>query len=466
MRLTPGAGRDIDLGDVDLLDLDLYTSGDPHRIWDVMRAEAPLHHQTLADGREFWSVTRYDDVCRVLGDHREFTSERGTVITHLGEDDVAAGVLLTSTDPPRHTEVRRPIAPKLTARAVKSWEDGIRRAIVRFLEPALDGSTFDLGEQVQRLPAIVTGPLLGIPEKDWDELVQLTSMVMAPSDPHFKLGSEAATLAIAHHELVDYVTQWVKRRRSDGGEDGSLLDHLMSVRAGDAPLTDEEIALDGYSILLGANITTPSTISGTVQALIEHPEQYARAAADLSLVPNLVEEGLRWTSSACNFMRYAVHDVEIGGGTIPAGGAVVAWIGSANRDESQFPDPHRFDITRGNAKRQVAFGFGPHFCIGAPLARMTLRIFFEELLQRCESIEPVGDPQHLRSIFIAGMTNFPITVRKRRHDGRHFEGQLSADSATAGTDAAARPAETPAVECPVSAAVLPQQVPMKVNSGS
>ncbi|MFF5483192.1 cytochrome P450 [Streptomyces sp. NPDC012935] len=414
MRLTPGAGRAIDLDGVDLFDLDLYTSGDPHPIWDVMRAKAPLHHQVLPDGREFWSVTRYDDVCRVLGDYREFTSERGTVVTHLGVDDVAAGVLMTSTDPPRHTEVRRAIGSKLTARAVRSWEDTIRRAVVRFLEPALDGGTFDLAEQALRLPAMVTGPLLGIPERDWDELVQLTAMVTAPSDPHFRLGSEAATLAISHHELVTYVTQWVKQRRSDGGDDGSLLDHIMSVRAGDATLTDEEIALDGYSILLGANVTTPHTVSGTVHALIERPEQFEKAQADPSLVPNLVEEGLRWTSAACNFMRYAVKDTQIGGGTIPAGGAVVAWIGSANRDESQFSDPHTFDIARSGAKRQIAFGFGPHFCIGAPLARMTLRIFFEELLQRFESIELAGEPQHLRSYFIAGMTHLPIVAQKRR----------------------------------------------------
>ncbi|MHA5051013.1 cytochrome P450 [Streptomyces sp. SD15] len=413
MRLTPGPARDIDLDRVDLFDLDLYTSGDPHPIWDVMRVKAPLHHQVLPDGREFWSVTRYDDVCRVLGDHREFTSERGTVPTHLGTDDVAAGVLLTSTDPPRHTEVRRPIGTKLTARAVKSWEDSIRRSIVRFLEPALDGGTFDLAEQALLLPAIVTGPLLGIPEKDWEELVQLTAMVTAPADPHFQHGSEAATLAISHHELVTYVTEWVKRRRAAGGEDDSLLDHLMSVRPGGAPLTDEEIALDGYSILLGANVTTPHTVSGTVHALIERPEQFEKAQADPSLIPNLVEEGLRWTSAACNFMRYAVSDIQIGGGTIPARGAVVAWIGSANRDESRFTDPHVFDITRDNAKRQVAFGFGPHFCIGAPLARLTLRVFFEELLQRFGSIELDGEPQHLRSYFIAGMTHLPIVAKKR-----------------------------------------------------
>lgn len=413
MRLTPGPARHIDLDGVDLFDLDLYAEGDPHPVWDVMRERAPLHHQVLPDGREFWSVTRFEDVCRVLGDHRAFTSERGTVPTHLGTDDVAAGVLLTSTDPPRHTEVRRPLGSKLTARAVKSWEDSIRGTIVRFLEPALDGEPFDLAERALLLPAMVTGPLLGVPERDWAELVQLTAMVTAPCDPHFQMGSEAATLAIAHHELVAYVREWVRTRRASGFEDDSLLHHLMHVRPGGAPLSDEEIALDGYSILLGANVTTPHTVSGTVHALIERPEQFDKAQADPTLIPNLVEEGLRWTSAACNFMRYAVDDVEIAGGTVPARGAVVAWIGSANRDPAQFPDPHTFDITRANAKRQAAFGFGPHFCIGAPLARLTLRVFFEELLQRFGSIELAGEPRHLRSYFIAGMTHLPVTAQKR-----------------------------------------------------
>ncbi|MFE5602785.1 cytochrome P450 [Streptomyces coelicoflavus] len=413
MRLTPGPPRDVDLDRVDLFDLDLYATGDPHPIWDVMRERAPLHHQVLPDGREFWSVTRYEDVRRVLGDHREFTSERGTVPTHLGTDDAAAGVLMTSTDPPRHTEVRRPLNAKLTARAVRSWEDRIRATVRRFLEPALDGEAFDLAERALLLPALVTGPLLGIPEKDWAELVQLTAMVTAPSDPHFQVGSEAATLAISHHELLNYVRDWATTRRADGVEDDSLLHHLMSVRPGGAPLSDEEIALDGYSILLGANVTTPHTVSGTVQALVERPEQFAKAQADPTLIPGLVEEGLRWTSAACNFMRYAVDDVHIGGGTIPARGAVVAWIGSANRDASVFPDPHTFDITRDGAKRHGAFGFGPHFCIGAPLARMTLRIFFEELLERFASIELAGEPQHLRSYFIAGMTHLPVAAQKR-----------------------------------------------------
>ena len=412
MRLTPGAGC-VDLDRVDLFDLDLYTSGDPHAIWDVMRAKAPLHHQVLPDGREFWSVTRYDDVCTVLGDHRRFTSERGTIVTHLGEDDVAAGKSLASTDPPRHTQVRRAMYSRLTTRAVAPWEDGVRQAIVRFLEPALDGGTWDLAGHAHRLPMIVLGPLLGIPERDWDELEQLTAMVTAPSDPHFQHGSRAATLAIAHHELVSYITEWVERRRSAGDGDGSLLDHLMSVHAGDAPLTDEEIAYDGYNLLLGANATTPHTVSGTVHALIERPDQFEKAQADPSLVPSLVEEGLRWTSAACDIMRYTTAETTIGGGTVPAGGAVVAWIASANRDESRFADPHTFDVTR-RENRHVTFGFGPHYCIGAPLSRLTLRVFFEELLQRFGSIDLDGEPQHLRSFFIAGMTHLPIVVQKRK----------------------------------------------------
>jgi cytochrome P450 len=161
-------------------------------------------------------------------------------------------------------------------------------------------------------------------------------------------------------------------------------------------------------------VTTPHTVSGLVHTLIERPEQFEKAQADPSLIPNLVEEGLRWTSPACNFMRYAVGDVQIAGGTIPARAAVVAWIGSANRDASQFPDPHTFDLTRSGAKRHVAFGFGPHFCIGAPLARLTLRVFLEELTQRFGSLELAGEPQHLRSYFIAGMTHLPVVAQKRR----------------------------------------------------
>ncbi|WP_030565058.1 cytochrome P450 [Streptomyces aureocirculatus] len=412
MRLTAGSSDAVDLDHVDLFDPELFALGDPHAIWDVMRAEAPLHHQTLPDGRTFWSVTRYEDVCRVLGDHRVFTSERGTVVTQLGQDDIAAGMLMTSTDPPRHTEVRRSISGRLTARAVASWEERIRRAVVGFLEPALDGGRWDLAEGAWRLPMIVAGALLGIPERDWDELVRLTAMVTAPTDPEFRIGAEHATLTIAHHEIFEYLNAHIRQRRAAGGEAETLFDHLMAVRAGGAPLTDEEIAYDAYSLLLGANATTPHTLSGTVLTLIERPEQFDKVQADPSLTPALVEEGLRWTSAACNFMRYATADTDVAGGTVRAGDAVVAWIGSANRDEAQFAAPHQFDVVRAE-NRHVAFGFGPHYCIGAPLARMTARIFFEELFRMFASVELDGEPQHLRSIFIAGMTHLPLVTRKR-----------------------------------------------------
>ncbi|MEW1881104.1 cytochrome P450 [Rhodococcus sp. NPDC080181] len=401
----------VDIDGIDLLDLDLFTAGDPHAVWSVLRDQAPLHHQVMADGREFWSVTRYDDVCSVLGDHRRFTSERGTIVTHLGENDIAAGKLMTSTDPPRHTQVRRAIGERLTTRAVAPMEDRIRQSIATFLDPAISGEIWDLAEAARLLPMLVAGPLLGIPERDWRELVTLSGMVAAPADPEFQCGSQSATLTIAHHEIISYITDWVQQKRAVGGEDGSLLDHLMSVKIDDVPLNDDEIAFDGYSLLLGANATTPHTVSGTVLALVKRPDQFAMVRANHALVPGLVEEGLRWTSAATNFMRYAVTDAEIGGGTVPAGGAVVAWIGSANRDPTKFLNPHVFDVRR-TSNRHIAFGFGPHYCIGAPLARLTARIFFEELTTQFVSVELGGQPRHLRSFFIAGLANLPIVARK------------------------------------------------------
>lgn len=409
--MEPGAEAMADIDGIDLLDLDLYTAGDPHAVWSVLRDQAPLHHQAMANGREFWSVTRYDDVCSVLGDHRRFTSERGTIVTHLGENDIAAGQLMTSTDPPRHTQVRRAIGERLTTRAVAPMEDRIRQSIATFLDPAISGEIWDLAEAARLLPMLVAGPLLGIPERDWRELVTLSGMVVAPADPEFRCGSQSATLTIAHHEIISYITDWVQRKRAVRDEDGSLLDHLMSVKIDDVPLNNDEIAFDGYSLLLGANVTTPHTVSGTVLALVNRPDQFALVRANRALVPGLVEEGLRWTSAATNFMRYAVTDAEIGGGTVPAGGAVVAWIGSANRDQKKFPNPHAFDVRR-TSNRHIAFGFGPHYCIGAPLARLTARIFFEELTTRFESVELGGQPRHLRSFFIAGLTNLPIVARK------------------------------------------------------
>ncbi|MFD6156633.1 cytochrome P450 [Nocardia sp. NPDC060256] len=419
MKIAAGVEHDpVDLDTVDLFDAEFYATGDPHRVWAQMRAHAPLHRQVLADGRAFWSVTRYSDACRVLGDHREFTSERGSLLNQLGHGDAAAGKMLVATDPPRHGELRRPLHRMFTGRALAGSIERIRDAVRAVLAAAGDGGAWDLAQHAAMLPMAVAAGLMDLPESDWAQLVRLTGMAAAPEDPAFRVGSSGATLAIAHHELFEYFSRCHRDRAGTAGSD--LIRHLMTMSVAGEALTREEVVFNCYSLLLGANATTPHTVSGTVLALMEHGDQY-RAAADPSLIRSLVEEGLRWTSPANSFLRHTTSRVRLGDGWVDEGAAVVVWIGSANRDENVFHDPYRFDITRAD-NRHIAFGHGPHYCLGAALARLTLRVFFEEAIGLFEEIDMSGPPIHLRSNFIAGLTSLPVRTTRRSAAGSFTAG--------------------------------------------
>ncbi|MFF3868161.1 cytochrome P450 [Micromonospora sp. NPDC001898] len=409
------AALTVPVGDVDLFAPDFYATGDPHPVWAEMRARYPLHRQDLPDGRTFLSVTRYRDACRVLGDHRGFTSERGSLLQQLGHGDAAAGLMLVSTDPPRHTELRTPLNRVLSARAVRDLEPGVVRAVRRVLRPVLDRAEWDLAECVAQLPMAVAGMLMGIPEPDWAELTRWTAMAAAPEDPGLRVRHPAATLAIAHHGLFDYFAGQLRDDRCQRRDD--LIGHLTSMLAGGRRLTTEEVIYNCYSLLLGANATTPHAVTGTVLALIEHPAQSVAAS---EAVNGVVEEGLRWTSPANSFLRHAQQDVELSGGLVRRGEAVAVWIGSANRDAETFTDPYRFDIARPD-NRHIAFGFGPHYCLGAPLARMTLAVFFTELFRAFDRIELNGPVEHLASNFIAGITHLPVLTRRRTASPREFD---------------------------------------------
>ncbi|MCF3121562.1 cytochrome P450 [Streptomyces arenae] len=416
MRITaPTAPDRVDLDRIDLLDPRFHADGDPHTVWAALRDRAPLHRQELPDGRAFWSVTRYDDACRVLGDHEAFTSERGSLIGQLGRDDAASGRMLVATDPPRHTELRRPLNRLFTGKALASTEARIRQAVRTVLAPALDGAEWDLARQAATLPMAVAGLLLDLPEEDWPRIVRWTGMAAAPEDPAFRINNGPTTLAVAHHELFAYLTEQHRLRAGTPGDDAFRL--LMTMHAGDGPLTVEEVVVNCYSVLLGANATTPHTVAGTVLALLEHPDSFRAVRRDPALIPSLVEEGLRWTSAASSFLRHAEHDVELGGGTVPKGDAVAVWVGSANRDASVFPDPYRFDPAR-TGNRHIAFGFGPHYCLGASVARITLRLFFEEAFALVDTWELAGEPRHLASNFVAGLTALPVRTTVRPDTSR------------------------------------------------
>jgi cytochrome P450 len=414
MRLTHPTGDEaIDLDKVDLVDPVLHAEGDPHAIWLAMRTHDPVHWQQLRPDLGFWSATAFDDVARVLRDHTAFTSEHGTLLNLLGRKDPAGGKQLPATDPPRHTRMRSPIQRALNGRAVEGHRGVIRDEVRRLFTGVVDGEPFEFAALTDRLPMAVIGTLMGLDRDDWSHLTFLTTQAVAPDDPEFVRPEGAqATLHRAHRELFACLQDAVAKRR--GGGTGDLIDVLstMEFEDGGGPLTAGEIVSNCYSLLLGANVTTPHvpnaalaelTATGTYADWAEHPE----------LLDSGIEEALRWSSPTSHFIRYATHDVQLGKITVRAGEAVAAWIGSANRDASVFPDPYTFDVRR-NAQRHLAFGVGPHFCLGHALVRITLEEFFRELFAQFEHFEPAGEPEHLHSNFIAGNKHLPLVATRRK----------------------------------------------------
>lgn len=411
MRLQDTApNADIDPADIDLLDPDLYGSGDPHAVWAVMRRRCPVYRHARPDGLSFVSVTRHVDAVRVLGDHRDFTSTRGSLVHQLGQPEPAAGSLLVVTDPPEHARLRRHLNAALSPSAVTSWEPHIRK-VVRGLLPDIDGvwDAVDIGE---RLAMAVAGRLLGLPEEEWEQLVTWTNMAASPHDGNFCVRSPTVTLGIAHHSLFEYLTRAVEHRRRSRADD--LLADLVADTSPRWSLSDAEIVYTCYSVLLGANATTPHTIAGALLALVEYGEG---RSLPRELVAGFVEEGLRWTSPANSFLRHAVRDVDLDGGRVQEGEAVAVWIGSANRDERVFDEPFHFDASRRD-KRHLAFGFGAHYCSGAAVARLTLRVFFEELFDWAKAVECAGPATHLSSVFVAGFTRSPMRAILRHSSPR------------------------------------------------
>ncbi|MFF4016051.1 cytochrome P450 [Streptomyces sp. NPDC001843] len=400
----------VDLDAVDLFDARFHAADDPHRVWAAMRRRAPLHRQELPDGRGFWSVTRYQDACRVLGNHREFTSERGSLLQQLGKGDAAAGKMLVATDPPRHGELRRPLRALFSGASLVAAEQRVRAAVDTLVRSVAEDGVWDVAEQAARLPMAAAAALMDLPEEDWPDLARWTDMAAAPEDPACRVGSSGATLAIAHHELFEYFAREARSRAGTEGED--LIRRLATMCVEGAALSRDEVVVNCYSVLLGANATTAHTAAGTVLALAHDPHMYRAVRENPDLVPALVEEGLRWTSAARSFLRHAVADVELSGGRVPAGDAVAVWVGSANRDETVFAEAERFVLPRAD-NRHIAFGYGPHYCLGAAVARMTLRILFEQIVALVEELEPAGPPRRLASNFVAGYTRLPVRTRLR-----------------------------------------------------
>lgn len=385
-----------------------------------LRREAPVSWTPpTAEQRGYWNLVRHADLLRVSRQPELFSSESGISLyePHEQADGFAeAGRNLIMIDPPRHTQQRRLINKAFTPRAIAGWEAQIRAYTRQLLdEAAARGGEIDFVQDVAaRIPLALICRMLGVPESDWPLMYDLSNRLFAPVDPESQgtqslegRGEARQTRSRASFDMFSYFAGLLRRRRGQEGDD--LLGQLCQADIDGRRLSATDILWFCYLLVPAGNETTRNAMSGGLLALCRHPEQLRRLREQPALLPQAIEEMLRWVSPVLHMARVARQDCVIGGQAIAAGERLVMWYPSANRDEAVFEDPDRFDIGR-DAREHLALGIGQHFCLGGVLARMQLRLLFEELLPRFSRIELCGPVERLRSSFVAGIKRMPLRL--------------------------------------------------------
>ncbi|MEX2538595.1 MAG: cytochrome P450 [Actinomycetota bacterium] len=415
MTITPTS-----VDQIDLTDCDLFLHGDPHAVWTTLRREAPVHWNERSWGPGFWNITRYEDVMRVSVDAQTFISGKGIILDNTGhrterEQAMSSqgygmdprGNMMIMTDPPRHTVLRRIVNKGFTPQAVRRMEPHIRELVTRILDDVVERGECDFVLDIsRRLPLEVICEMVGVPEGDWEGMFDLTNRVIGFDDPEFAQNEVTAEDMQLSMNLFQYMGELIASRRTDPRED--VLSVLVNNEVDGQTLNDGEIFLMFLLLIVAGNETTRNATSGGILAMMNNPDQRQRLIDDPSLIPSAVEEVVRWTSPVMHFERVATTDVEIAGQLIKEGDEVTLWYPSANRDETIFDKPQTFDVGR-TPNEHIAFGKGEHFCLGANLARLELRVMFEELLRRIPDMQLAGDPVRLRSNFIGGIKRMPIS---------------------------------------------------------
>ena len=402
--------------DVDLTDLDNFASGFPHHLFDRHRREAPVYwHEPSAhtpDGEGFWSVATYDDVLTVLRDPVTYSSETGGDRPYGGtvlQDLPIAGQVLNMMDDPRHARIRRLVTKGLTPRTVQRLEDDLRQRTVKLLDCIGDGGTVDfLRDIAAELPMQAICMLLGVPEVDRHELFECVEHTFDFRNRE-SFESTPETQA-AQAKMFQYGVDLIAAKRAEPTDDMlSVAVHATLADVDPPALTDGELYVF-FSLLFSAGSeTTRNAIAGGLLALLERPEQLDALRDDLELLPGAMEEMLRWTTPSPMKRRTATVETTLGGCAIAPGDKVVVWEGSANRDERVFEHGDQFDIRR-QPNPHLAFGHGVHFCLGANLARLEMRVMFEELLPRFTRYELAGPVEWTRSNRHTGIRHLPLTL--------------------------------------------------------
>jgi cytochrome P450 len=409
----------LSLDDVDL-ENDVFADRVPHETFALLRREAPVHWYEWKHGRGYWCVTKHADVVAVSRDTKTYSSEQGANLEDLDEEMRVARQSMLETDPPRHSRLRNLVGPPFTPRAVKAYELALRELTVEILDRALPMGEFDFIEEIAKeLPIQVLARLLGVPGEDTSKLIDWGDRLIANTDPDFadvlydSPASDEYRLipfrSPASLELFEYGHRLAAKRRAEPRDD--LVSKLVHAEIDGERLTEREFDTMFLLLVVAGNETTRQAIAHGMLALLEHPDQLARLRDDPRLVWDTgADEILRWSSPVFHFRRTATRDVEVRGQEIRAGDKVVVWYVSANFDEDVFDQPYAFDVGR-TPNRHITFGGGgPHFCLGAHLAKLEVQVMFDHLIPRLGSMELAGPVQRVRSNFTNALKQMPVRV--------------------------------------------------------
>lgn len=394
------------LAEIDLTDASVWERGAPHDWLDRLRTEDPVHWHEESDGEGFWALTRHADVKQVSVTPGDFSSYVGGPLRRMdpgGLDQVR--MIIIGMDPPEHRMFRSIVARAFTPKMIGRMTDSLRAETCRVVGGLRERNRVDFVTEVAaRIPMWSISELMGVPEADRHRLYELSHALIDDQDPEVAPTPETSTQSSI--EIYQYATEMAARERANPS--GSLTSALLAAEVDGRALTDMEYTLFFMFLIVAGNETTRTASSQGLLALLEHPDELQRLVDDPSLVPGAVEEILRWEPPIHHFRRTATADVDLGGQPIAEGDKVIMWYPGSNRDPAVFDDPHTFRIDRTPNPHQ-SFGIGEHFCLGANLARLSLKLLFEELLATIENIELEAPPRRLHSNLINGIKEMRIS---------------------------------------------------------
>jgi cytochrome P450 len=390
---------------------DLYRDGPPHELFAELRRTDPVHWQDIPGQSGYWAVLRHADVVEVARQPLLFSAETQGVILEDPTPESLESMkrMLLAMDPPHHGRFRRPVAPRFRAKVIAGIEPQVRDVVRAILDEAADRGEVEFVQDVAaKVPSRVFGQIMGLPPADLPRLHHLAEMLTSGQDPEFSYEA-SGDVAGASMEMAMYAIEFAAGRRALEEPPEDLTTLLLQTEFDGAPMDDLTFGSFFVQMVTAGNDTTKTALTAGLLSLMDHPDQLAALREDPALWPDAVEEILRYDNPLHYFRRTATSDTVLAGTKISAGDKVAMIYTSANRDEVVFDRPQVFDIRR-RPNPHLSFGIAEHFCLGAHLARLEAKVFFEELMARFDRFEPAGEPVRIRSNLNNAFRAVPIRL--------------------------------------------------------